>query len=132
MQGTPAAAVGAVTVVTTAQQFKSAVVRGDEHIELQAHLDMSTVDPVDFRILGILPETVKSIRVRTRTHLPAICLQCVAQSAKRCAPLLHERDPPSASASISWHQKPVLQKHSAPDFRHLMHPGPSTAAVNRS
>lgn len=65
-----------VTVVQTAQQLKDAVVRGDAHIEIQAHLDLSTIEPVDFRMLGVLPDTVKSIQVCT--------LQAHHQHASSC------------------------------------------------
>eukprot|EP00892_Ulva_mutabilis_P011575 jgi/Ulvmu1/8790/UM048_0045.1 len=61
----------AVTIVATPQQLKDAVLRGDEHIELREHLDMSLVEPVDFRILGILPDTVKSIRGNCTAPMPS-------------------------------------------------------------
>lgn len=75
MQAEVGAAPAAVTVVKTAQQLKDAVVRGDAYVEIQDHLDLSTVDPVDFRILGIPPKTVKSINVCTHSAsvAPPIC-----------------------------------------------------------
>lgn len=64
----------AVTVVTTAAGLQTAVKAGKPHIEIQAHLDLTTLDTVTCDngacILGVgsngyIPSTVKSIRVRT-------------------------------------------------------------------
>lgn len=57
------------TVVKTAEELESAVQRGDEHIELQAHLDLTGLKMKDCGggvncLLGPIPASVKSIRVR--------------------------------------------------------------------
>lgn len=55
-----------VTVVTTAVALQKAVVAGMPHIEIQAHLDLTTLQKVgnSTRLLGRIPPSVKSIRVR--------------------------------------------------------------------
>lgn len=59
-----------VTVVTTAEELLEAVTRGDPHIELQAHLDLTSQDFIveersQFKFLmGSIPASVESIRVR--------------------------------------------------------------------
>jgi hypothetical protein len=68
-----------VTAVSTPQQLLTAVTRGDTHIEVRQHLDLTTVtardnieDPV---LLGNLPESIQSIRVRYACMLQAcMCL----------------------------------------------------------
>lgn len=58
--------VGEVTVVTTAEALQQAVLVGKEHIEIQAHLDLTELDyPAEAwnGLLGSIPTTVKSIRV---------------------------------------------------------------------
>lgn len=66
------AAAGAVTVVVTAQELQEAVARGDTHIEVRRHLDLSPLAPrrgvavtgFETLALGQLPASVKSLRVR--------------------------------------------------------------------
>lgn len=58
-----------VTAVTSPEQLLAAVKRGDEHIEIQAHLDLTSIPPLDNSgaypiILGFVEKSVKSIRVR--------------------------------------------------------------------
>lgn len=57
------------TVVKTAEELQAAVKRGDVHIEIQDHLDLTDLEMQDCEgkscILGLVPSTVKSIRVRT-------------------------------------------------------------------
>lgn len=61
--------VGEVTVVTTAAALQEAVECGMPHIEIQSHLDLTTLDLAStFRLLGTIPPTVKSIRVRCISH----------------------------------------------------------------
>lgn len=78
-QGAAAGAGGVgtgVTVVATARQLQVAVEKGDPHIEIRRHLDLSGLAPLEpggaaaaagfeSLALGVLPASVKSIRVRT-------------------------------------------------------------------
>jgi hypothetical protein len=57
------------SVVFTAEELQAAVQQGDAHIEVQAHLDLTGLELKDCGnnlkcILGQVPSTVKSIRVR--------------------------------------------------------------------
>lgn len=52
-----------VTLVHTPMQLQEAVKRGDEHIEIREHLDLSRTPPLTDFFLGPLPPSVKSIRV---------------------------------------------------------------------
>ena len=53
------------------------VAAGKPHIEIRAHLDLTVLDLIptatDFEILGFVPETVKSIRVRFWFLPPRSC-----------------------------------------------------------
>lgn len=73
-----------VVTATTARQLQAAIVSGAEHIEIRQHLDLTTLSilesdgesPVnqDDAILGAVPSSVKSIRVRPLSAEPlAIC-----------------------------------------------------------
>jgi hypothetical protein len=72
-----------VTAVSTPQQLLDAVSRGDAHIEIRQHLDLTTVVPLEVddvpafsTILGdasIFPDSVQSIRVR-RFRMPLMFL----------------------------------------------------------
>lgn len=53
-----------VTVVNTAEELHQAVTRGDTHVEIQDHLVLTSLQPLPAGLLGYLPATVKSIRVR--------------------------------------------------------------------
>lgn len=57
-----------VTVVKTAEEFQAAVVIGKEHIEIQAHLNLTSLkfvgEPSSRILLGEVPTSVQSIRVR--------------------------------------------------------------------
>ena len=71
---------GEVAVVETAEALQEAVAAGKAHIEIRAHLDLTVLDLIDDSILGNVPETVKSIRVRcwflpphTRHSQPRTC-----------------------------------------------------------
>ena len=55
---------GEVAVVETAEALQEAVVAGKAHIEIRAHLDLTVLDLIDGDILGDVPDTVRSIRVR--------------------------------------------------------------------
>lgn len=58
-----------VTVVRTAEELQAAVGAGNPHIEVQEHLDLTTLGehPRFFlQRLGHIPSTVRSIRVRCR------------------------------------------------------------------
>ena len=68
------------TIVKTAEDLRSAVKRGDANIEVQAHLDLTGWEMEDCGggvncILGQIPATVKSIRVRAVYHLAYKLLQ---------------------------------------------------------
>lgn len=73
-----------VTIVRSAEELKRAVQSGVPHIELQEHIFFTS--PA-LNYLGIVPDTVKSIRVRSTPPclvppgLPLIaCVQCTAAS----------------------------------------------------
>lgn len=74
---------GDVTVVTTAAALQEVVAAGTPHIEIQAHIDLTTVEVVEltFLLLGEIPDSVKSIRVRSRA-LHAL-LKLVSYSSPR-------------------------------------------------
>ena len=56
---------GEVAVVETAEALQEAVAAGKAHIEIRAHLDLTVLDlQYIYGMLGDVPETVKSIRVR--------------------------------------------------------------------
>ena len=57
---------GEVAVVETAKALQEAVAAGKAHIEIRAHLDLTVLDLTSdfFNLLGDVPETVRSIRVR--------------------------------------------------------------------
>lgn len=61
------------TVVATVRTLLTAIEAGTPHIEVQAHLDLTSVlqrlHLAEDRIFGELPATVKSIRVRCCTVL---------------------------------------------------------------
>ena len=68
-KGVPLEQAGEVTVVKTAEALQESVVAGMPHIEIHAHLDLAVLDFVQDAwnypsILGDIPKTVKSIRVR--------------------------------------------------------------------
>jgi hypothetical protein len=52
-----------ITFVGTSAELAAAVARGAHHIEVTAHLDLTSLSSSGNTILGILPTTVKSIRV---------------------------------------------------------------------
>lgn len=53
-----------VTVVKTARALQDAVQKGEAHIEIQQHLDLTGLKPITRGLLlGVVPETVRSIRV---------------------------------------------------------------------
>lgn len=53
-----------LTVVTTAEELRVALLAGAEHIEVREHLDLTTLElQAGNRILGVVPESVRSIRV---------------------------------------------------------------------
>ena len=60
----------AVEVVETAKALQEALAAGKAHVEIRAHLDLTVLDLMDYGILGAVPETVKSIRVRCWFFLP--------------------------------------------------------------
>lgn len=83
MQGT--AGGEGLTVVTTAQELADAASSGAQHIELRSHLDLTEVNVGQDPILGYLPATVKSIRVRLpcmrphvvpRVQMQVLCACC--------------------------------------------------------
>lgn len=53
-----------VTVVTSAEALRDAVVSGVQHIEIQEHIDLTVLNVNPSFRLGPVPVTVKSIRVR--------------------------------------------------------------------
>jgi hypothetical protein len=64
-----------VTVVTTAQELQEAVVAGKPHIEIQDHLDLTSLELSNGPgLLGKIPSTTKSIRVRWQLHFSMQCL----------------------------------------------------------
>lgn len=83
MQGT--AGEEGLTVVTTAQELADAASSGAQHIKLRSHLDLTEVNVGQDPILGYLPATVKSIRVRLpcmrphvvpRVQMQVLCACC--------------------------------------------------------
>ena len=55
-----------VTVVRSARALQEAVGRGDAHIEIQAHIDLTSLKPPSKGLLlGVVPPTVRSIQVRS-------------------------------------------------------------------
>jgi hypothetical protein len=64
-----------VTVVTTAAALQEAVVAGEPHIEVQAHLNLTSLPLIQNRLLGTIPPTIKSIRVRGLE--PAVVIACL-------------------------------------------------------
>lgn len=75
LQGSSEDVTASVTVVVTAQELQRAVVAGTPHIEVQAHLDLTTLPLLpNGRLLGteegVLPQDVKSITVRPCSNLP--------------------------------------------------------------
>ena len=69
-----AAASESVTVVTTAEQLIAAVGRGDAHIELQAHLDLTAPSVSSSAVIlgDIIPSSVQSITVCFQRY---VCLR---------------------------------------------------------
>jgi hypothetical protein len=76
-----------VTAVSTPQQLLDAASRGDAHIEIRQHLDLTTATPLEPvpRILGGLPSSVQSIRVRYHSML----LMHSAGMLHACKAVLH-------------------------------------------
>lgn len=81
-----------VTVVLDAEGLRGAIANGATHIELRAHVDLTTLEPlVDGRglsrdkVLGFLSEEVQTIRVRTRAALHEY-RQCTISRAVFLAP----------------------------------------------
>lgn len=56
--------VTSVTPVKTALELQSAIAKGAKHIEIQEHLDLTDLQLVGDELLGTIPATVKTIRVR--------------------------------------------------------------------
>lgn len=56
------------TIVRSAEELQSAVITGKAHIQIREHLDLTVLDIIDSEsfdcLLGKIPPTVKSIRVR--------------------------------------------------------------------
>jgi hypothetical protein len=77
-----------VTAVSTPQQLLDAVSRGDAHIEIRQHLDLTMVTPLNVdgdspTILGDpLPGSVQSIRVR---DFRTLLMHCVVVTGKQDA-----------------------------------------------
>lgn len=62
--------VGQITKVDTAARLKDAIDKGAEHIELESHMDLTDLDMIEGNsLLGTLPESIKSIRVRFSLHV---------------------------------------------------------------
>ena len=76
-----AGAAGA-TVVVTAGELQEAVARGDAHIEVRRHLDLSALEPragtaapgFEKLALGALPPSIKSLRVRRHSTRTTACM----------------------------------------------------------
>lgn len=66
-----AASTANVTVVSTPTALIAAVTRGDPHIEIRDHLDMTTVELGEYESVYLEnpPSTVKSIRARLPPHV---------------------------------------------------------------
>lgn len=73
------------TVVTTALGLQQAVLNGDPFIEIQDHLDLTSLDTVtcdeENCLLGLpsssfIPSTVRSIRVRCLAHRLQVVNMC--------------------------------------------------------
>lgn len=65
---------GMVTVVTTTEELRNATERGEAHIEIRDHLDLTSLPLDGFELLGEIPSTVQSIRVRITGTL--WCVSC--------------------------------------------------------
>lgn len=71
--------------VSTALELQAAVVNGTEHIEILTHLDLTDLELVDGSLLGTLPESVKSIRVRRHVPCHPERLNRIARACDWCA-----------------------------------------------
>lgn len=110
-----------VTLVRTASQLKEAVKRGDAHIEIKEHLDLSTVPPVDSYFLGTLPSTVRSIRVGCSSHT---CMSCI------CAePRLTGLYVSSASVALFWRNAASLGRVPS-RLKHMSSGGTSLGCIS--
>lgn len=58
-----------ILLVKTACELQAAVLGGAEHIEIGEHMDLTGLDLIDDHLLGPVPPTLKTIRVR-------FCLYC--------------------------------------------------------
>jgi len=76
----PAQAVGnvdAVTEVATPQELQQAVMQGARHIEVTAHMDLTSLDAALHPggiLLGVVSDTTRSIRVCLHVSRPAVPL----------------------------------------------------------
>lgn len=69
-----------VEIVTTAEALQAAVLAGKPHIQIEAHLDLTTLEMVDGDLLGRNFTYTQSIRVSTaRNSLPSTkaSVQCI-------------------------------------------------------
>ncbi|NJR41962.1 MAG: hypothetical protein HC767_04190 [Akkermansiaceae bacterium] len=58
-----------VTVVKTASELLAAISGGSKHVEIQDHLDLTSLPLLNSMLLGKVPSSVKSIRVRRTSRL---------------------------------------------------------------
>lgn len=68
-----------ITVVETALQFSAAVAAGAEHIEVQGHMDLTSLEPSGDTVLGTLPSTVKSIRVCSASRSTSVAVYSLSR-----------------------------------------------------
>lgn len=78
LQQDPAASKAEVLIVTTAEGLQDAFKSSAAHIEIQAHLDLTTLPLVNSMVLGEAPGTLKTIRVRLLNSLLSarVCQGC--------------------------------------------------------
>lgn len=63
------------TVVTSAAQLQEAVAAGARHIELQAHLDLTSLQPIDGFLIGSVSAMTRTLRVRPSATQAAASLR---------------------------------------------------------
>lgn len=106
---------GEVTVVNTAAQLLGAVLKGQQHIEIQSHLDLTKLQARASRltdgVFGDVPASVQSIRVRRSYHgkhvvrmpchyvqmQPKQLLKATGPSCRCCADMLQTPHAPITS-----------------------------------
>lgn len=97
-----------VAVVESSEALQEAVVAGVAHIEIRAHLDLTALDLLDILggsfILGKVPKTVKSIRVRWYLAVPSrVALSLNISSTERYCTSIAAEYPFSVQVNSQLH-----------------------------